>query len=359
MGSLFGTCDYSEYQIHFRRNWDTQCPLLLIDYNDPSLGIINLQDETMRAQIVDEVLASYSSEDTHCIKMPYTVNEEQFTDEQARFYVRHVYLQLFSVEFMIREQQLLSALQSLRTKKNIDTLERHQFMSSIIENRLVMRRIFGPYRLELAKAVLLVLLDMTALHDFEFEESESTQTAPSKYRRPKSLSICRTISFWDKEHFMFVVENGFSEFLVELYKVSRKRLRSQLSIEKPSRAPSHGEMAFFSVYDQYISRAKEIDPYHTRGLRSIIVSSVNQFVNCQGMCLYRNNPINLKYRALLFSECSSDRKCGWPPCSSMKGKHPFPTRNICKGCRLVRYCCREHQKRHWRFIHRQQCGRSL
>ena len=31
---------------------------------------------------------------------------------------------------------------------------------------------------------------------------------------------------------------------------------------------------------------------------------------------------------------------------------------ICKGCRLIRYCCRKHQKIHWKQIHSQQCYRK-
>ena len=39
----------------------------------------------------------------------------------------------------------------------------------------------------------------------------------------------------------------------------------------------------------------------------------------------------------------SERYC------SRRGKY------ICKGCRLIRYCCRKHQKAHWKRIHSQQC----
>ena len=33
-------------------------------------------------------------------------------------------------------------------------------------------------------------------------------------------------------------------------------------------------------------------------------------------------------------------------------------RYICKGCKLMRYCCRRHQKAHWKRIHSQQCYKN-
>ena len=54
-----------------------------------------------------------------------------------------------------------------------------------------------------------------------------------------------------------------------------------------------------------------------------------------------------------------ERECGWLPCAffnaqKRKRKDMKPALT-CKGCKLIRYCCRNHQKKHWKFIHRQQC----
>ena len=49
--------------------------------------------------------------------------------------------------------------------------------------------------------------------------------------------------------------------------------------------------------------------------------------------------------------------CGWPPCHRMQTKL-FKVSEVmyfCKGCRLIKYCCRSHQKKHRKFIHSQQC----
>lgn len=46
--------------------------------------------------------------------------------------------------------------------------------------------------------------------------------------------------------------------------------------------------------------------------------------------------------------------CGWPLCSKLHSK--WTPLKICSGCRMVRYCCKNHQKKHWKFVHSQQCS---
>eukprot|EP01084_Bolivina_argentea_P069021 125637_1 len=49
-------------------------------------------------------------------------------------------------------------------------------------------------------------------------------------------------------------------------------------------------------------------------------------------------------------------KCGWVKClkDSLKIKI-----KLCKGCMLIGYCCRNHQKKDWVMMHSQQCLRKI
>eukprot|EP01083_Nonionella_stella_P047837 128030_1 len=44
--------------------------------------------------------------------------------------------------------------------------------------------------------------------------------------------------------------------------------------------------------------------------------------------------------------------CAWTPCK--EGKKEL---KVCTGCKVARYCCRSHQKRHWKKFHRYCCKR--
>merc|ERR1712228_1086851 len=46
-------------------------------------------------------------------------------------------------------------------------------------------------------------------------------------------------------------------------------------------------------------------------------------------------------------------ECAWMECNKLRSKNQ--KLYICKGCKLLAYCCRSHQKKHWNCSHTQQC----
>ena len=50
------------------------------------------------------------------------------------------------------------------------------------------------------------------------------------------------------------------------------------------------------------------------------------------------------------------RECQWIECKNKKKRKRLW---ICKGCKLVTYCCKSHQKKDWKFIHSTQCLKKL
>eukprot|EP00483_Globobulimina_turgida_P004763 UN04772 len=46
--------------------------------------------------------------------------------------------------------------------------------------------------------------------------------------------------------------------------------------------------------------------------------------------------------------------CEWKYCEETKKSKKLYR---CKGCQLVTYCCKSHQKKHWKTIHSKQCLR--
>merc|ERR1711879_812019 len=84
------------------------------------------------------------------------------------------------------------------------------------------------------------------------------------------------------------------------------------------------------------------------GLLGYFGRFLDQFTDVEAMCQYVDIcDLKLKYGFSTF-----DAKCGYPLCTKRKGQRGFAAKSICKGCRLVRYCSRSHQKRHWKYMHR-------
>lgn len=55
-----------------------------------------------------------------------------------------------------------------------------------------------------------------------------------------------------------------------------------------------------------------------------------------------------KYLVLPFKS-----ECAWIKCE--KGRANVDKMYQCKGCRMVNYCCRNHQKKDWALIHSNEC----
>ena len=62
----------------------------------------------------------------------------------------------------------------------------------------------------------------------------------------------------------------------------------------------------------------------------------------------------LKHRVKYVVKKDVKEYCGWPLCQKEIEKNDGK-KTKCKGCKLIKYCSRNHQKKHWSYIHRQQC----
>lgn len=159
-----------------------------------------------------------------------------------------------------------------------------------------------------------------------------------------NLSIDSTIRYWRRKHFKFAADNGFSKFLADGLRNSENTKYQQMCIDS---IPDHD------------SWTKRRDPEGEHGLRAYLFRSLRRYTNAHGMHAFcKSEGKYASLQAAGYMQAPSDAKCGWPPCKKWKGIYLFATKQVCAGCRLVRYWCREHQKRHWKYMHREQCLKS-
>eukprot|EP01084_Bolivina_argentea_P015764 29535_1 len=208
-------------------------------------------------------------------------------------------------------------------------------VSLIMFNHLIFKRLFKSKNVDLWK--IIVMLSVFLL--------QNDYTFPVCFHFPMA-----TIPYWKEKHFKYAIEHGLAW--------------SVLKQSKPTCPNSPKIFAvFLSVIQRGINKCK-----NSNELKNVLLSKI---VNICSNVLNENKDIN-EYEKLMemwhdiihnFSEnpfktnVAYDLKhnvysasCGWPLCR--KNAETF---RKCSQCKSIRYCSRNCQKKHWKFMHSKQC----
>ena len=92
------------------------------------------------------------------------------------------------------------------------------------------------------------------------------------------------------------------------------------------------------------------------------LSTLSNFDTGLGTLFHRKMSVLHKYQTESHIEYAttpeqiSGKRCGWNRCKiERKYCNHHIEWKICKGCKFVYYCCRNHQKKHWNSGHASQC----
>ena len=220
-------------------------------------------------------------------------------------------------------------------------------------NQLIARHVFR-YRPKIWKPLVSSTMDQM-LAALLAKESGSEWNAPDWCLSAVSAateSIRSAMYHWRMRHFEYAMDHGFCEFAALITKHAE-------SIEERF----FRQMMVVWYYGPIMFIFTSLGQSRTLGKR---------FLNTTMVAADIHNVSLPDWRRLTEKDLSPEyfewirpyhdmMPCGDPravPCSLPSCKRDGTEERkmyLCKGCKLVRYCCRNHQKKHWKFIHSQQC----
>eukprot|EP01084_Bolivina_argentea_P134560 237332_1 len=209
------------------------------------------------------------------------------------------------------------------------------------KNRLILSKIFEMDQI-IWKAFIYALICLLATHNTCFSKKKKIKTAWDTY----SHILTKSIRYWKLEHFEFAINNQL--------------IQASYSHRSDFRLIAHN-IDMLAVIVFYLRR---IDKRNKLNLVKKFLKSMrkDRFVDLHHYKLYKlfkDGKIPWTEKQLLaavYRCCINVRHstiCSWVLCQNslrMIGKL-----SKCKRCKMVEYCCRNHQKKHWKYIHRQQC----
>ena len=160
-----------------------------------------------------------------------------------------------------------------------------------------------------------------------------------------------TIKFWRAQHILYFIQCKFSILISNAFRAYKEFIRNNYQKNQTAEelviASIYIRNSSFNLYTKIVDRIKRIDK---KG------GNLNQLFH-RGMDHYL--PSNDAFFGLALSAPKADLfppravHCGYPFCKRTRERFAYKCK--CKRCKLIRYCSRKHQKKHWKLIHSQQC----
>ena len=351
---------------------ETKEETIVLYFQEPNEGIVVMHNIKHRRKLIDLFLKSYFYDERPLI-MPWVFSEApnglspMEMKRNVKEKVMCKSMQIFGIEFLIQKDKFTLALREMSNhEKRLLSFGTRDFMMCIYSNRLVMKHIFRNQTelFQLSKAMIHFTLKMAGLYKKEINPV-MMEGAQVYWQCVVSLVVC--IQYWKSQHFMFAVDIGLSKLMADMYQECKYQSEQHYSNKKCSNATCAKAInTFVLLHDIYIYHAQKCEQYllscakeeNGKLMPYLEQSFVHTGAGLAEISAWRSSWVP-KYSATkkdrFYLGDRIHRECGLLSCRKRKGHDNFAKQSICKGCRLVRYCCRNHQKRHWKHIHSQQC----
>lgn len=263
-------------------------------------------------------------------------NQMQHLDDERKRTLIGRAADMMTFDLLNNQEDLVAALSvmshplSVRVRsKNVDL--GHYFLLAAIWNNDLVLRYLSQHR-KLWRVFLHAVLSV------EFNSVTTNNYFVCDHFENVANIVRGSMCFWRVKQWNFVIDNGLMASFMRSCNITMRR--------------KHMDMAGV-LYWRAVSLLQRIERRTDCKLLPQLNRTLMEFGGYQFLRLLKSDSF---HRGLVMSQTQTAIKdCGWP-CCKHSGK--AQTANyICKGCRLIRYCCRDHQKRHWKYIHSQQCKR--
>eukprot|EP01084_Bolivina_argentea_P116156 206434_1 len=297
--------------------------------------VFNLRDQRDRAIAAQYFLNIWSN----MSKKPFRIRHTSpiYTQNRAKVFENHLCL-----EIIRNEEALFAAISrftqnaKLLQKQIFNNLDHNLWLLRLLTNNSLI--IKHTNQTNLWKPFISAMLTVLSIHipDPQLSVEHNDRIWNIFYFR-----FAHSVKYWKYKHLIFAVDNGLFKLMKGIYDPIKKFPNKKLTINLKM---------FYTLMVKISLCSKDIDrKYGKNSVRYVLKSlratfgADNSFV-AEIRNRYRSEFGEFKFRYLYL-------ECGWPLCK----RENFVKRNICKGCKLIQYCCRNHQKKHWKYIHSQQC----
>eukprot|EP01084_Bolivina_argentea_P260551 440037_1 len=193
-----------------------------------------------------------------------------------------------------------------------------------------------------------------------------------------------TISyFWKKRHVTYMlikyrlILRKTIMHMINQYWLQKKRILSEMYYCRDDTNWLFDESIQMKLSSKLLTHIAEFDKVNIMRRRSVTFDNlmIESLENIQSKIVVRSNMDKCKefyyqQMRLIFCDIGTRmhiklpsgprKKCGWIKCQTSTCLditcRKSTTKLVkCKGCKLVYYCCRKHQKLDWKAVHRAQC----